>query len=463
MTLPMGFRVKFADDTQHLAQGSILLGGTPLTLLRLSAGAAQVLQNGVVEVTDLASARFAERLLANNLGVPVLDGVPTVEAADMTVIIPVRDRSDQLDRALAQLSGARCLVVDDASLDPELVRQTAERHHAELLTLTTNLGPAGARNAGLRVTKTPYVAFVDCDVHVTRDDLLALTRHFADDSVALVGPRVESTAISERPQWFERYDVAISSLTLGHTPCNVRPGAAVAWLPGACLVGRTQALGSGFDAAMRVGEDVDFVWRLIDRGLRVRYDPSIIVRHEARSTIRGWLGRKFFYGVGGASLASRHGNRLAPAVLSPTYALAAAALLIRSRWSIPIAVAALVTGYRAIRSKLPDTPEMNAVAARLALRGLWWAVRQEASLAVRHWWPAAASAALVSRPGRRALTSAIAVDTIVSFLETRNRISIADRAPAALAKRLDDLAYGSGLWWGSLKAGSFRVLLPRRR
>jgi hypothetical protein len=28
-------------------------------------------------------------------------------------------------------------------------------------------------------------------------------------------------------------------------------------------------------------------------------------------------------------------------------------------------------------------------------------------------------------------------------------------------RRLDDLAYGAGLWWGALKARSPRVLMPR--
>lgn len=463
MTLPTGFRIRLADDTWRLGQGSILLGGTPLTLFRLSPRAAHLLRDGLLDVSDGPTAQLAERLLEANIGVPDLEGASPATADDLTVVIPAYDRVDQLDRALTALAGARCLVVDDGSLNPESVRQTAERHHATLIALTVNLGPAGARNAGLRATTTPYVAFVDCDVHVTLDDLLALTRHFADDSVALVGPRVESTVTSGRPRWFERYDVAISSLTLGHTPCTVRPGAAVAWLPAACLVGRTRALGSGFDPAMRVGEDVDFVWQLVDRGLRVRYDPSIIARHEARSTIRSWLGRKFFYGLGGAPLAARHGSRLAPAVLSPTYAIAAAALLIRSRWSIPIALAAFITGFRAIRSSLPDTPEKNSVAARLAARGLWWAIRQESALAVRHWWPAAAMGALASRPGRRALASAITIDTLVALLEVRDRITARDIATTALARRLDDLAYGSGLWWGSLKQRSFRVLLPRRR
>ena len=38
----------------------------------------------------------------------------------------------------------------------------------------------------------------------------------------------------------------------------------------------------------------------------------------------------------------------------------------------------------------------------------------------------------------------------------------AARAPEAfVARRLDDLAYGAGLWWGAVRARSARVLVPR--
>lgn len=103
---------------------------------------------------------------------------------------------------------------------------------------------------------------------------------------------------------------------------------------------------TGFDPDFRVGEDVDLVWRLVESGARVRYDPSVRARHDARPTLVGWLSRKAYYGRGGARLAARHGDRLAPAVLTPTYAVAAAALLLRRRWSAPVFAVALAHGWR---------------------------------------------------------------------------------------------------------------------
>ena len=461
MTLPDGFRVRLADDILTADHGRLLVGGSPLTAMRLTSRAQAMLTLGAVTVTDTASAHLAERLLATNLGMPDLGQLPPVAQSELTVVIPVRDRADQLDRTLAALAPLRCIVVDDASLRPEAVAEVARRHHADLISLPGNVGPAGARNAGLATVTTPYVAFVDSDVEVAAVNLTKLARHFADPAVSLVGPRVSGIARSEHPRWFERYDAVASSLTLGTRPGNVKPGAAVAWLPSACLVARTEAIASGFDPDLRVGEDVDLVWRLVDAGHRVRYDPSIEAHHDARQTMRGWLGRKFAYGTGGAALAARHGNKLAPAVLTPTYAVAAAALLARSRWSAPILAIALASGARSIRTALPEAPGRDTIAARLAVRGLQWALRQESALLLRHWWPAAAVTAVPSRRIRRAIVSALLIDTVVALHERR---SDARFPPVTLGagRRLDDLAYGAGLWCGALRMRSPRVLLPRR-
>ena len=416
-------------------RGDVLVGGSPMRVARLRPGAAP---DGV------ATGALARRLLDANLADPVLDDVPPLDPDDLTVVLPVHGRADELDRALAALRPLRCLVVDDASpvpLTPD----------AEVIRLDENVGPAGARNAGLAKVGTPYVAFVDCDVTVSAETMLRLGRHFADDRVALVAPRIEGRARSERPRWFERYDERAASLGLGEVGCSVRPGAAVGWLPSACLVGRTDRLGEigGFDATMRVGEDVDLVWRLVDAGETVRYDPSEVAHHDARRTLRGWLGRKYVYGTGGAPLAARHGDKGAVAVLSPAMALGGAALLLRRRWSLPVALLCAGRGVQVLRRTLPDVPDRDRLAVDLSARGLWWSLRQESALLLRHWWPPVALAAVFSRSVRRAVVSALLVDVVVS------------RGSGLAGRRLDDVAYGAGLWAGAVRARSLRAVSPR--
>jgi mycofactocin system glycosyltransferase len=458
--LAEGFRVRLRDDLVHADGGRLLVGGSPVRAVRLGDRASSLLAGGELTVADAATAGLARRLLDGNLADPVLDDIE-VPLADLTVVVPVRDRADQLARCLAALVPLRVVVVDDASEEPHLVAEVARRHGARVLPLTTNLGPAGARNAGLRLVRTPLVAFVDSDVTIDAAALCDLARHCADPRVALVGPRVvghvRSVPANRRPCWFERYDAAASSLDLGRAGGRVLPGAAIGWLPSACLVGRTDLLGEGFEQCWRVAEDVDLVWRLTDAGHVVRYDPTVEAHHDVRPSVRTWLGRKFVYGTGGADLAARHGDKAAPAVLSPMMALAAAAVLQRRWWSLPVAALATWRTARTLAPRLPAADDGRDVALSLAARGLGWAVRQESGLLLRHWWPLAALAAPFSRPVRRALVTAVLVDLAV-FLHERPGV---DLLTAVASRRLDDLAYGSGLWCGAIRGRNLRCLAVR--
>lgn len=455
--LPVGFTVKLRSDVRRVDKGRALVGGSPMRVVRLSPSAMSMLEDGVLEVQDGATGRLARRLLDGNVADPVLfeDVVP---CSEITVVVPARDRAAQLARCLEALSPLRVIVIDDASTEPESVRRTADRVGAEYVHLAANVGPAGARNAGLRRVTTPLVAFVDSDVTVNARTLQRLARHCADPRVALVGPAVQGVSRSSRPRWFERYDVAASSLDLGKVGGQVRPGSAIGWLPSACLIGRTSLLDRGFSEDMRVGEDVDLAWRLNDSGRVVRYDPSSVAHHDVRQTVPAWLGRKFLYGTGGSDLADRHGDYVAPAVLSPVMAVGALAVLLRRRWSPALAVMTVaVSGWR-LHQLLPLEHARTTLALQLSARGLGWAVRQESGLLLRHWWPLTAIAVLASRSARRAAVTALAVDT-VTFLHERGGLSL---GIVVIARRADDVAYGAGLWWGAVRARSARCLVPRR-
>jgi mycofactocin system glycosyltransferase len=453
--LPYGFRVRIGADVRVHDGGRTLVGGSPLRVLRLKEPAPALHRGEILEVAGVASATVAERLLAANLAEPVLD--PDAVVADLTVVVPIRDRADRLDRLLGGLAGLAVIVVDDASRDPAAVAAVAVRHGARLIALTDNVGPAGARNAGLAEVRTPYVAFVDSDVVVEAAALRGLAGHFADPHVAAVGPRVQGVARSTEPRRFERWDVDGLSLDLGEVPALVRPWSKVGWLPSACLVVRVADLQTGaFDEDRRVGEDVDLVWRLIQSGRHVRYDPAYVAGHDSRGTWSTWLGRKAFYGTGGAWLAERHGDWMAPAVLSPVPTVGAVALLAQRRWSVPVALGCLGLVRHRLGRTLPDTPDRGRLATGLTAEVAVSTLRQGSHLLLRHWWPGAALGAVVSRRARRAVGAAMVWDLL------DHREVAPSRAPEAFAaRRLDDLAYGAGLWWGAARARSGRVLVPR--
>lgn len=451
--LPHGFRVRIGDEVRVADGGRTLVGGSPLRVLRLKPPAPALDRGEVLTVVDATTRAVATRLLATNLAAPVIEG----GADELTVVIPIRDRAERLDRLLGHLTGLSVVVVDDASRDPAVIADVVRRHGAELVALTENLGPAGARNVGTSRVRTPYVAFVDSDVVVDAATLRGLAGHFADPQVAAVGPRVQGASRRAVPRRFERWDVDGLSLDLGDRPALVRPWSRVGWLPSACVLVRSSDLEEGgFEEGRRVAEDVDLVWRLIQGGRQVRYDPAYVARHDSRSTWRTWLGRKAFYGSGGAWLAQRHGDWMAPAVLSPVPALGAVALLAQRRWSLPVALGTLAAVRLRLARTLPDTPDRPRLATALTAEVGVSTLRQGSHLLLRHWWPGAALAGLVSSRARRAILAA-AVWDLLDHRETGVR-----RAPEAyLARRLDDLAYGAGLWWGAARARSPRVLVPK--
>ncbi|HWH26398.1 MAG TPA: mycofactocin biosynthesis glycosyltransferase MftF [Pseudolysinimonas sp.] len=466
MPLPLGFVVRLSDSTRVADDGVSLIGGSPTRVIFLTPAAAALLVDGRVTVTDRRSSRLADYLLDIGMADPVVADLPPGDPALVSYVVPVRDRATSLDRLLASIpSQARTVVVDDASLDPAAIARVSRRRGAEFVPLRRNIGPAGARNAGLRLVRTPFVAFVDSDVVLVPGAIELMLRHFADPRLAIVAPRVAGMASSgmgaaARRTWISRYEDARSSLDLGDRPAAVRPRSAVPWVSSTTLLARVDALGAGFDDRMRSGEDVDLVWRLAESGHRIRYEPSARVLHEHRGSAVAWAHRKFVYGTSAAALAERHPDAIAPAIIAPWGVALLAALLAQRRWSLP--VAGVIAGGMTwrIAARLPRSRHPVRVAARLTATGVATNLGQGSALLMRHWWPLTLALLPFSRRLRRVVLVAHIADTV---LEHRRTGSDLDPVRFGLARRLDDLAYGAGVWFSALRAGSLRALIPEVR
>lgn len=451
--MPAGMRITLDAEVRE-ADDATLIGGKPHRVLRLSPAGQRAwheLRNGPIR--SGAAGALARRLTDTGAAHP---WPQPASAVNVTVLVPVRDRSDQLAKCLAAQGNAHpVVVVDDGSCDPGAIAGVAERHGAAHVRRTTNGGPAAARNSGLAQLTSDFVALLDSDCTPPRGWIEALAGHFADPLVAAVAPRVVPDDSANR------YAAAYGTLDLGPDPARVVPGSAVGYVPTAALLVRRAALetiadsGAAFDPALRYGEDVDLVWRLHEVGWRIRYDPSVQVAHREPRTWPATLARRYRYGTSAAPLAARHPKAMRHLVLAPGPAATVAALLARRPALAAVAFAAHTarTRRRVRAVELPATGLVTATArgvaqtwlgfgryasqfaAPLVLAGM--AVRGE-----RRWGRRAALASLLLAP---ACTPA--------------------RAPLPPTTRLlgrlaDDLAYGAGVWTGCLKNRTLRPLAP---
>ncbi|MCU1482243.1 MAG: mycofactocin system glycosyltransferase [Subtercola sp.] len=519
--LPVGFTVALNHRVRVKENGRVLVGGSPTRVLYLTEAAQRLFVGRNLAVTSAASRSLVNRLLDAAMAEPIEETLPEFGTDAFTWVVPVRDRPAALERLLRSLGhGHPVVVVDDDSKEPAAVEEVARAFGARYLHLDVNVGPGGARNAGLAVVETSFVGFVDSDIVIEPGAAEILLKHFVDDHVALACPRVLALPEPGGTGWIALYEEARSSLDLGRRPATVRPRSEVSWVPSACLVARVSALGgrsaggesvgggsvgggsvggesgggesaggdaftragaasvsapdsatatappapaegaaspAGFAAELRVGEDVDLVWRLAEAGWRVRYEPAATVRHEHRTELGDWMLRKAVYGTGSLELGRRHPHDIAPVILAPWSAALVAAVLAQRSWSLPVAAGLFVYAAVGIRRKLANSSHPTRLALTLTAQGSSAALSQGMALLLRHWWPLTLVGCLFSKRLRRAAVVAGVVDAAIEWVRTDARL---DPLRFAVARRLDDLAYGGGVWFSALRGRSARALLP---
>ena len=465
--LPEGFGLALDRSLRRFRDGAVLAGGHPGRVVTLTAeGTAALAALVAGGAADPATADLAGRLVASGMAhprrptatVPVGRG-PDGPGPTVTVVIPTRGRPNALDRCLAALGDAHpVVVVDDASPDPAPIAAVCAARGAHLVRRTINGGPGAARNEGVATVDSELVAFVDSDCTPGPDWLRSLVWQFADPDVAAVAPRVVSAPPRGHAQGraIDRFHAGHSPLDLGPDEGEVGPGRAVRYVPTAAVVVRRTALEAvgGFAPGMRVGEDVDLVWRLVDAGWRIRYAPSVTVGHDEPDRWSTLLARRFRYGTSAGPLAVRHPGRLAPVELRPLSTFAAVAAL--GGRPLPAVVALAASGLLLTRSVRPfGIPARQAWA--WSAQGAAWTVVGLGRAATMLSAPGLGVLATRGRRGARAALVLVLVPPVLEWVRKRPDLDPVRWVAASLA---DDVAYGAGVWTGALRSRSLGPLLP---
>jgi GT2 family glycosyltransferase len=155
------------------------------------------------------------------------------------------------------------------------------------------------RNAGVAAAAAEVIAFTDAGCRLDPDWLARLTAPLHRDEHVTAG-------------------VALTEDGRGIYDRSIREGTGAEYLPECptiTMAFRRAAFEAvaGFDERFQYGSDIDFSWRLVEAGFRIRSVPGAVVRHDWGGMDRQ-VRRGYRYGRARARLYRKHPRRLAGAL-----------------------------------------------------------------------------------------------------------------------------------------------------
>jgi GT2 family glycosyltransferase len=224
-----------------------------------------------------------------------------VDRPAVSVIIVTWNAGDVLGACLDSLStqridgGSETIVVDSGSTDAtaDLLRG---RDDVTTISKRENVGFSAGNNEAAALARGEVLFFLNSDTVLLDPDVLAtLARVAREPDVGIVGPRLENPDGSLQPSCAGHPGLAralivaigahrllpdrVLARVLPHRWSHDSPRD-TGWVTGAAIATRADLFASagGFWKTL-YGEEEDLARRLQNRGLRVRYEPSVRVMH----------------------------------------------------------------------------------------------------------------------------------------------------------------------------------------
>ncbi len=268
--------------------------------------------NAGMEVTDwdfgLTDRAGAAKPALSAASAALAEPVDKASEETFSVIVCTRNGSSRISACLEALRKQtlpphEVIVVDDGSTDGTAELVAKEFPKAVLLRLEP-CGLSAARNAGAEAATGSILAFTDDDCEPDRDWLAGLAKAFAKGPDAAGGPNLPPPPRTAPEAVVAAAPGAPSHVMLDDEEAEHLPGCNIA-------VRRPTYFDiGGFDPRFTTaGDDVDFCWRLRDKGHRLGFAPTAFVWHHRRPSLRGYLKQQIGYGKAEALLIAKHPQR----------------------------------------------------------------------------------------------------------------------------------------------------------
>jgi N-acetylglucosaminyl-diphospho-decaprenol L-rhamnosyltransferase len=201
--------------------------------------------------------------------------IPAPETPDVTVVVATRNRRERLMETLPR-HAAPVILVDNRSDDGGPDAVAAAFPHVTVVRLGENRG-AAARNIGVELARTPYVAFADDDSYWAPGSLRQAAKLL--DAYHRVGLLAAQVLVGVDAR-VDPVSAAMAAAPLG-TPGDAPGPSVLGFLACAVAVRRTAFLAAGgFEPRLHVyGEEALLALDLAAAGWLLTYAPALTVRH----------------------------------------------------------------------------------------------------------------------------------------------------------------------------------------
>ena len=223
----------------------------------------------------------------------------TATPMDASIVIPTRDRPLELMRCLRALGEQQTnrrfevIVVDDGSMPPILASDLEPLLNPRLIH-SGGVGPAAARNRGVRAALAPFILFTDDDT--------APSGHWVEAACAFLTTHPDHVGVegrTESPKFDALYERSVENRDPGaYWTCNV------AYTRDALL--QLDGFSEAFPAAH--GEDLDLAFRALRLGPIGFRDDMVVTHYPVSVSIRDVI-RRTRVGSSDIVLRRRHPDR----------------------------------------------------------------------------------------------------------------------------------------------------------